>query len=114
MKNVSVDSMGDGKPRGGGAKAQKVRHGVLDRFSMLGTGLSAPQKNDFAWFKDEWDGAMVKEHDHQWGRIFAGMMQAVAQDIQNGRLNAFSVFVHNETRRCLSGVPRLTLPAPAP
>ena len=112
VKNVSLACMGDAKPRGGGAKAKKVRHQVLDRFASLGTGLSAAQRNDFAWFKDAWDTAMVLEHDATWGRVFAQWMQAVVQDIQDGRLNAFSLFMHNETRRCLSEVPVLSIPAP--
>ena len=46
-------------------------HEVLDRLALLKVGLSAAQKNDWAWFKDAWDQHMVSLHGEQWATIFA-------------------------------------------
>ncbi len=60
--------------------------------ARVGTGLSAPQRNDFAWFKDAWDTAMLGDHGADWPRTFAEWMQRWAA-------NALSMFVHSGTRR---------------
>ena len=72
-----------------------------------GSGLSAAQANDFAWFKEAWDVRMVEEHKGSWGSRFASWTAAVLEDIENGTSNAFSLFVHNETRRCFGDEPAL-------
>ena len=64
-------------------------------------GLSAEQKNDFQRWKHAWDEAMLSEHGDAWPEVFAGWIQKVQDDREGGALNAFSQFVHNETRRCL-------------
>ncbi len=110
IRNFSLDSLGQGKARSGGPAARKIRLQVLDRFARLGTGLSPPQRNDWAWFKEAWDDKMSQEHKDDWGGLFASWMQKVMEDLEAGILNAFSVFVHNETRRCLSDVPLLSVP----
>ena len=83
---------------------------VLDRLARLGQGLSPAQRNDFRGFKDAWDARMLQEHGDEWPKTFTGWMQRLLEDNENGVANAFSVFVHNETRRCFDGVPSLRVP----
>ena len=111
IENVSLASMGEGKRNSGGVAGRKVRYHVLDRLANLGAGLSPAQRNDFVWFKESWDDRMVDEHHEQWARLFAQWMAKVVEDIEDGSLNAFSLFVNRETRRCLSTVPLLSIPA---
>ena len=110
IRNFSLESLGQGKARSGGGPARKQRALVLDRFSRLGSGLSTPQKNDWAWFKEAWDEKMSQQHKDNWGGIFAAWMQRVLDDIQEGAYNAFSIFVNTETMRCLRGAPMLSIP----
>ena len=107
MKTFTVESLGQGSSNGGGARGRTRRFEVLDRIARLGAGLSAPQKNDWVWFKDSWDLEMVREHAADWGSLFAGWMQAV---LENKDSNAFSVFVHNETCRIFHASAALRVP----
>ena len=50
---------------------------------------------------------MLNEHKDEWGGLFASWMQAVLEDVSNGVTSAFSVFVHDETRRCFGSEPAL-------
>lgn len=90
---------GDGKPRGE-AVAKKMRFEILDRLARLGTGLSASQRNDYAWWRDAWDSAMLTQHGVAWGEKFATWVEKILKDIAGGKANAFSKFVHDETVRC--------------
>lgn len=110
IRNFSMESLGQGKARSGGAAARKNRAHVLDRFSRLGSGLSAPQKNDWAWFKEAWDEKMSQQHKDNWGGIFAAWLQRVLDDMQARVHNAFSLFAHSESMRCLADVPMLSIP----
>ena len=110
IKRFSLKSLGDEQKKSGGAKCRKQRCSVLDRFARLGTQLSPEQKNDWDWFKEAWDEKMATEHAEAWGGVFATWMQQVLDDIHAGVSNAFSLFVHNETRRCLDDLPMLAMP----
>ena len=90
--------------------AKKRRWEVLDRFARLGQGLSPAQMNVFGWFKDAWDARMLQEHGGIWPETFMGWTQRLLGENENGKANAFSVFVHNETRRCFDGVLALRVP----
>ena len=109
-KRFSAASFGLGRARSGGAAARKERVAVLDRLSKVGSGLSAEQRNEWTWFKAAWDDKMVQEHKEEWGGVFAGWMQNLVNEIAEGADNAFSVFVNNETKRCLDDAPMLELP----
>jgi hypothetical protein len=93
-----------------GAVAKKNRLEVLDRLARLGQGLSPAQRNDFKWFKEAWDARMLQEHGDNWPELFMGWMQRLLGENEDGVANAFSVFVHNETRRCFDGVSALRVP----
>ena len=90
--------------------AKKRRWEVLDRLARLGQGLSPAQRNDFGWFKETWDSRMLQEYGDSWPEVFMGWMQQLLGENEKGVANAFSLFVHNETRRCFDGVPALRVP----
>ena len=107
VKTFLLDSLGAGEKNAGGGKGRKQRLEVLDRLRRIGAGLSAGQKNDWAWFSDAWDRAMVAEHGAGWAALFAQWMQGVLNDT---RSNAFSLFVHKETLRVFHGAAALHVP----
>ena len=92
------------------APAEKRRHDVLDRLVRSCGGLSPAQKNEFTWWKDAWDAKMLEEHGDEWVRVFAEWIQKVLDDFETGVANAFSLFVHAETRRCFDEVVALQVP----
>ena len=79
-KSFDVEDLGAGDEKAGGAKARKLRHEMLDRLSHPNQGLSPAQRNDFAWWKDAWDGAMVAWYKEAWAETFQGMVQTVLND----------------------------------
>ena len=91
----------------GGKKGRQNRFEVLDRMKRIRAGLSAGQKNDWPWFKEAWDNAMVEQHGADWASVFAKWMQGVLEDEGS---NAFSHFVYNETCRVFSGTVALHVP----
>ena len=99
FKTFTLDVLGADTPNAGGAKARNKRFEVLDRLAQLKAGLSAGQRNDWAWFKQAWDEKMASEHKGDWAKTFMAWIQHVLND---ERSNAFSVFVYNETHRVLS------------
>ena len=106
-KSFDVDDLGAGDAKAGGAKAKKLRHEVLDRLSHLNQGLSPAQRNDFAWWKDAWDEAMVAKHKANWAETFSGWVQTVVDDPAS---NAFSQFMYAETVRVLQTKKALSVP----
>ena len=109
VKHFSPEMLGNGKAHGGPKKCRDLRFEVLDRLLAHAAPLSPQQKNDWRWFKEEWDAAMVKEHDKSWGEVFAGMIQNLLNELENGDMSAVSNFMYNETVRVLSQVPTLVL-----
>ena len=107
MKSFTPQELGEGSQNAGGAKARSRRFEVLDRLARLRAGLSPAQKNDWQWFKESWDQAMVAEHKANWASLFAAWMQQVLDD---ERSNAFSCFVHTETCRVFHGIAALHVP----
>ena len=110
VKTYSLEDLGQGRIRCGGAAGKKRRLEILDRLARIGQGLSPAQKNDFSWWKDAWDAKMLQEHGDDWPGVFAGWTQRVLADCEDGWGNAFSMFVHSETRRCFDGTVALRVP----
>ena len=110
IKTYSLEDLGQGRSRGGGANARKHRWEVLDRLARLGQGLSPAQRNDFSWWKDAWDTKLLEQYGEGWPAKFVGLGQRVLDDTDASVENAFSLFVHAETRRCFDGVPGLRVP----
>ena len=78
--------------------------------ARLGTGLSASQKNDWQWFKEAWDAEMVQMHGKDWGNVFAGWIQRVLDQHDEGETNALSKFVHSEACRAFHNKAALHVP----
>ena len=110
FKTLGPKQLGQGHVKGDGMRGRRRRHEVLDRMARLGTGLSAPQRNDWQWFKEAWDDQMLEEHKGDWGGIFAHWIQGVLDRFEDNVGNAFSTFVHDETMRCLAEEDVLRLP----
>ena len=109
LKRFTPELLGQGHSKGSGAAGRKMRHEVLDRMARTGVGLSPGQKNDWQWFKQSWDQAMLEEHGEEWGGRFASWIQRVVDDASEGKANSFSTFVHSETRRCFPDQPALRI-----
>ena len=107
VKSFRLEDLGKGANNAGGAKGKKNRSEVLDRLARLNAGLSAGQRNDWQWFKEAWDKAMVNEYKDEWPEKFASWMQELLMD---PRSNAFSIFVHAETCRVFDGAAALQVP----
>ena len=107
IKTFTLEALGEGSGNAGGAKARKNRLEVLDRLARVRAGLSAGQKNDWAWFREAWDKAMAEQHGPAWATVFAGWMQSVLDD---ERSNAFSKFVYDETCRVFHDTAALHVP----
>ena len=107
VKRFRLEDLGKGVNNAGGAKGRKNRSEVLDRLSRLNAGLSAGQRNDWQWFKDAWDKAMLIEYKDEWPETFATWIQEVLMD---SRSNAFSIFVYGETCRVFDGAAALQVP----
>ena len=107
VKRFRLEDLGKGANNAGGAKGKKNRLEVLDRLARLNAGLSAGQRNDWQWFKDAWDKAMLIEYKDEWPETFATWIQEVLMD---SRSNAFSIFVHEETCRVFDGAAALQVP----
>ena len=93
-KTFTIEDLG-----GGGGRGKKQRLELLDRMSKIGAGLAAQQRNDFEWFKKQWDTKMSEDHGDAWPVVLGGWLQQVLSDHETGTPNAFSVFVHFETVR---------------
>jgi hypothetical protein len=91
-------------------KPRKKRWEVLERMARLGTGLSPSQKNDWQWFKEAWDAAMVQMHGMTWGSVFAGYIQHLLDQHNEGGTNALSQFVHSEACRVFHDKAALHVP----
>ena len=110
VKRFSIEDLGDGSRSCGGAAARKRRFEVLERCARTGAGLSPEQRNDWAWWKEAWDAAMIQEHKERWGSVFASWIQAVLDKLHDGVQNAFSLLVHQETVRLFDRTLALQLP----
>jgi hypothetical protein len=108
LKSYTPDMLGEGRPRGGGAAYRIRRHEVLDRL-LTHANLTPQQRNDWAWFKDEWDKKMSEIYNQTWGSEFAQICQGLLNKVQAGDSTVFSEFMYSETRRHLSEVPLLRL-----
>ena len=72
--------------------------------------LTAQQTSAWDFFKTTWDQEMAEAHGENWAELFAQLVQKVIDHLAEGRRNALSLFMHNETRRVLSSTPALLVP----
>ena len=109
VKVYSLDMLGKGRKKAGNQQHQKARLEVLERLRRAAE-LSPEQTSAWDLFKRTWDQEMVEAHGENWAELFAQLVQQVLNDLAEGRNNALSVFMHNETRRVLSDTPALLVP----
>jgi hypothetical protein len=110
VRTFNLKSLGAGSAKGEGASGRKQRFALLDRIARLGSGLSAAQRNDWLWFREQWDAKMLEQHGENWALTLAGWMQHVLTELDAGTTNSFSLFVRSETQRCFSHEGALTVP----
>ena len=110
VKAFSLSDLGEGRPKGGGSECKKNRAQVLDRLSRLGQGISAEQRNDFAWFQETWDKKMLEEHGDEWPAKFASWAQRLVQDHCANDRTASPGFMNNESTRCVGEELALVVP----
>ena len=109
VKVYSLEMLGKGRKKAGNQQHQKARLEVLERLRRAAE-LSAAQTSLWDCFKNTWDQEMAEAHGENWAELFAQLVQQVLNDLAEGRSNALSVFMHNETRRVLSDTPALLVP----
>ena len=109
VKAYSLDMLGKGKKNAGHQQHHKARLEVLERLRRAAE-LSAAQTSLWDCFKNAWDKEMAEAHGENWAELFAQEVQKVINDLKEGRSNALSVFMHNETRRVLLDTPALLVP----
>ena len=107
-KKYSLESLGHGKKKAGGAQCAKVRGEVLQRVRLVGQ-LSLAQKTEWDYFKTEWDKVMAETHGEKWAELFSEYIQNVHNELDNGNRGALSEFLHRETQRVLTKVPVLQI-----
>ena len=112
MKSFSLLSLGQGRKNGGGVQYHKERLKVLERVRLVAE-LSPEQRNDWDYFKENWDKAQGEAHGEDWAAVFAETMQHVLNELEAGRTNALSEFMHTETERVLLGALALQVPGAA-
>ena len=110
VKAFSLYELGEGRTRSGGAEGKRNRAQVLDRLVRLGHGISPAQRNDYAWLKDAWGCNMLAEYGDDWPAVFAGRAQRLVQAHEEGDRTPVSMFMHDETQRCLGGKLALVVP----
>ena len=109
VRAYSLEMLGKGKKKGGLQQHQKARLEVLQRLRKAAE-LSPEQTSQWEFFKTTWDREMAEAHGEDWAELFAQMVQQVLNDLSEGRGNALSVFMHNETKRVLADTPALLVP----
>ncbi|CAK0863844.1 unnamed protein product [Prorocentrum cordatum] len=100
MRVYSLEQLGQGNKKGGNKEHQKARFQVSQALRKAAE-LSPEQTSQWEFFKTEWDSRMAATHGEDWAQLFAEMVQKVVNDLQEGRKDALSQFMHNETRRVL-------------
>jgi len=109
VKAYSLEMLGEGNQKASNQQHQQARLGVLGRLRRSAE-LSTAQTSAWDLFKNTWDQEMATAHGENWAELFAQLVQKVLNDLAEGRSNALSVFMHNETRRVLSDTPALLVP----
>lgn len=107
LKTWSPEMLGFGHLRGGGANFVKRRMEVMDRIAAQADSMSAQQKNDWEWFKEQWDSKNIEQHGKDWGKVFAETMNGLMHELKAGRTSAVADFMYKESKRLLNDIPVL-------
>ena len=92
----SLEMLGKGRKKGGFQQHHKARLEVLQRLRRAAE-LSPEQTSQWEYFKAIWDRKMAEAHGDNRAVVFADLVQHVLSDIGEGRSNALSVFMQNDT-----------------
>ena len=98
MEVYPLEMVGKGNKNGGNQQHQKARSEVLQRLRRAAE-LSPDQTSQWEYFKTTWDQENAETSGADWAELFAQYVQQVLNDLEGGRIDALSVFVHNETKR---------------
>ena len=112
MEEVNVyplDMLGKGRKKGGFQQHQKARLALLQRLRRAAE-LSPEQTSQWEDFTITWDREMAGAHGEDSAELFAELVRKVLNDLAEGRSNALSVFIHNETKRAVAETPALLVP----
>ena len=109
IKAYTAEMFGQGQKKGGNATHRKQRKEALGRIRALGS-LSIEQENDWELFASKWDEVMASTHGEAWGTLFAETLQNIVDDLDAGKSNALSNFMHAESLRVLHSVPVIRIP----
>ena len=107
--HVTAELLGKGQRKLGGQKCTKRRWEVLDRYATLGTPLTAEQRANFNWFKDEWDRTCREKYQQEWPDRFLCKLQGVLNKLYTDP-TAFSKFMFDEERKIFGGTRALMVP----
>ena len=109
IKAYTGEMFGQGQKKGGNATHRKHRKDALRRVRALGS-LTIEQENDWELFASKWDEVMASTHGEAWGTLFAETLQNIVDDLDAGKSNALSNFMHAESLRVLHSVPVIRIP----
>ena len=109
MKAYSPEMFGKGQKKGGGPQYRKMRKEALTRVRNCGS-LSMEQENNWQLFAKEWDAKMAETHGELWGQLFAEIMASILSDLDAGKTDALSHFMHAESTRVLGSVKTIRTP----
>ena len=109
IKAYTAEMFGQGQKKGGNATHRKQRKDALKRVRALGS-LSIEQENDWELFVSKWDEVMASTHGEAWGTLFAETLAHIVSELDSGKSNALSNFMHSESLRVLSSVPVIRIP----
>ena len=101
--------LGAGQKQCGGTECAKRRKLLLDKVSVLGAGLSAQQRGNFCWFKEEYDKAGQQFFGDEWPDQLLRKVKGVLDALPH-RGDAFSRFVYSEERNFFTEEYGLTVP----
>ena len=109
FKCVTAEFVGKGEPVCDLPCFKERRSDILDRLSWLGNGLTPGQRNNFTFFKEEWDSRCAQVFGNAWPDLFLWELNGVLKRMETDPW-AFSKFMHKEERDVCSGTKALLVP----
>lgn len=110
VKVYSLEMLEKGKKMGRHSAESEGTSGSLAALAQGSRAVARADEPVGFFFKTHWDREMAEAHGEDWAELFAEMVQQVLDDLGEGRSNALSVFMHNETRRVLAEIPAFIVP----
>ena len=106
VRAYQLHQLGHGKKNGGLSDHKQNRFDLLDRVRSVAVAeLSPSQACQWVTFRAAWDERMAAVHQENWGSLFREMVMAQLNDLVDKQTDALSVFMEDEKRRTLHGMP---------